>query len=73
MDETTLSEWRAQVLRLTACEAADRAACTTLHATRVEGTPLAMTLGALQSYVRSCGGEIEIVLVFGQERRRMIF
>jgi hypothetical protein len=67
-----LGAWRLQHAKLTQREAADRAGIPQPHASHIESDPSRASLGAVESYVRACGGKLECTVEIGSVRRLLI-
>ena len=67
-----LGAWRLRHAKLTQQEAADRAGIPHAHAAAIEADPGRATVGAVESYVRACGGKLECWVEIRGVRRLLV-
>lgn len=68
----TLGAWRLRHAKLTQQEAAERSGLPHADVSRLENYPSEATVGALASYVRSCGGKLECWVEIRGVRRLLV-
>lgn len=68
----TLAAWRQRVVGATQAEAAAKTGLSQRDVSRLESKPATATVGALHAYAEALGGTLEVHVVLGEERRRLV-